>query len=175
MEHLKQPYNLVSSARTAEFRAPESLSKVHLLGKSPIIEHGDLVMAKPASRFRYLAEKFGDDAHGPSVGTAEYLRHEELLEYVESSFAGVDMKGLLSKLDGRGSSTEIPEALQKNYDCIAQRRPSRICSFPTFRRTCRRRDFWMMRRGSRPNWTALQNRSGYLAAIANASPMDHDS
>ena len=182
MENLKQPYNLVSYERTAEFRAPESLSKVHPLGKSPVIEDGDLMMAESATCLRYLAEKFGDEAHRPSLGTAEYWRHEELLDYVESSFAGVAMKGLLPKLNGRDPSAEALEDLQKNYDYIAQQLTEDGLLFGPAVTLADIQFSYLLANLSQTGllddaprlaayWTALQDQSGYKAAISNVGPM----
>ncbi|MEY8843242.1 glutathione S-transferase N-terminal domain-containing protein, partial [Cribrihabitans sp. XS_ASV171] len=58
----------VDYERTQEFRAPEELSRVHPLGKSPVIEDDGLVLAESATILRYLVEKHGDDSHQPPRG-----------------------------------------------------------------------------------------------------------
>lgn len=46
MEDLDQPYSLVQYDRTDNFRAPDSLKRIHPLGKSPVIEDEELTLAE---------------------------------------------------------------------------------------------------------------------------------
>jgi glutathione S-transferase len=84
---LGQPCERVDYRRTEAFRAPEDLSRVHPLGKSPVIEDDGETIAESATILRYLVEKYGDTTHRPPHGTPAFWRHEALLDYVEGSFA----------------------------------------------------------------------------------------
>ncbi|WP_394688724.1 glutathione S-transferase N-terminal domain-containing protein [Hoeflea sp.] len=89
LEDLGQPCQRIDYDRTDEFRAPEALSKIHPLGKSPVIEDDGEMIAESSTILRYLVAKHGDHGHRPDRGTADYWRHEALFDYVESSFAPV--------------------------------------------------------------------------------------
>jgi glutathione S-transferase len=185
MEDLKQPYKLVGYDRTAQFRAPQSLSKVHPLGSSPVIEDGDLVMAESVSCLRYIASKFGDDTHRPAVGTMKYWQHEEMLDYVECSFSEVAMKALLPKFEGDEPSAEAREALHKHFDYIAQHLTTDELLFGSSATLADIQFSYLLAFLSQTGllkdtprltayWAALQDQSGYKAAIAAAGPMVPD-
>lgn len=186
MEDLKQPYDLIRYDRTAEFRAPDALAKVHPLGASPVIEDGGSVMAESVSCLRYLAEKFGDDVHRPSVGTIEFWQHEELLDYVESSFAGVVMKALLPKLEGGEPSAEALDSLHKHFEYIAGKLTKDAMLFgakPTLADIQLSYQLAFLSHtgllDDAPRlaayWATLQDQPGYKSAIAHAGPMAPES
>ncbi|SOE08796.1 glutathione S-transferase [Hoeflea halophila] len=112
LEDLGQPCERVDYDRTEEFRAPEALSNVHPLGKSPVIEDNGEMIAESATILRYLVAKYDDHSHRPQPGTWDYWRHEALFDYVESSFAPVALKAIMSGFQGR----EIPEQAQTELD-----------------------------------------------------------
>lgn len=70
LEDLGQPYELVQYDRTDAFRAPEPFRKVHPLGKSPVMEDGDIIVSESVTCLRYLTEKFGDGTHRPKGNAA---------------------------------------------------------------------------------------------------------
>ncbi len=117
---LGQPCHRVDYQRTETFRAPEELSKVHPLGKSPVIKDGDRMIAESATILRYLVEKFGDDTHTPPPGTPEFWRHEELLDYVEASFAEVALQAVLPAFRGKPVPEAAKAALDTHLAYIAQ-------------------------------------------------------
>ncbi len=182
MEDLRQPYNLISYDRTADFHAPDSLAKVHTLGSSPVIEDGERVMAESVSCLRYLAWKFGDDTHRPAVGTIEYWQHEEMLDYVESSFAGVVMKALLPKLDGREPTKEALDALHQHYEYLTEKLTPNEMLFGSKTTLADIQLSYQLAFLSHTGllddaprlaayWETLQDQPGYKAAIAHAGPM----
>lgn len=123
MEDLGQPYELIQYDRTDRFRAPESLQNVHPLGKSPVIEDGDLKLSESATCLRYIADKFGDETHRPKKDAADYIRHEELLDYVESSFAEVCMGLMIPILKGDDPSDKARKSVRSHLDYIAANLP----------------------------------------------------
>jgi len=120
LEELGQPYDLIQYERTQQFRAPDALQNVHPLGKSPVIEDGSLKISESATCLRYLVDKFGDVGHIPARNTAAYIRHEELLDYVESSFAEVCMGTMMPVLQGEEPSETARKSLRAHLDYIAQ-------------------------------------------------------
>jgi glutathione S-transferase len=182
MEDLHQPYDLVMYERTEDFHAPQSLAKVHPLGKSPVIEDADLVLAESATCLRYLIDKFGHDTHRPKTGTRGYLLHEEMLDYVESSFAPAAMGLLLPKLQGEEPAQEAHTAMQKHLDYVAQQLTEDGFLFGDTATLADIQFSYLLANLSGMGflddaprvasyWADLQRQPGYLAAVAKAGPM----
>ncbi|HEY0587635.1 MAG TPA: glutathione S-transferase [Pseudoduganella sp.] len=74
--------------------APPELTKVHPLGKSPVIEHEGNIVAESGAIIEYLVEKHGNDRLVPPAGTPDKLRWRYFLHYAEGSL----MSPLLMKL-----------------------------------------------------------------------------
>ena len=64
--------------------APPELRAVHPLGKSPVIEDGDTVVAESAVIIDYLVERYGP-ALAPAAGTPERRHYAYFLHYAEGS------------------------------------------------------------------------------------------
>jgi glutathione S-transferase len=122
LEELGLDYQLVHYQRGAGFRAPESLKAVHPLGKAPVIQDGDLVLAESAIILSYINDRRGEGRFAPPVGGDARLIHDEWLQYVESSAAFPIMITLIGHMIG-GLSDRMgqfagPE-LNKAFDYIA--------------------------------------------------------
>lgn len=100
LEELGVDYELVSYARTAEFKAPPELAKIHPLGKAPVIVDGDLTLAESSAILRYIEQKYGTNTLMPVSGTNERAIAEAWLDYSESSAALPIMITLLGKRTG---------------------------------------------------------------------------
>lgn len=86
LEELKQPYEVVAYQRDpATMLAPESLKAIHPLGKSPVIEDGDLVLAESGAILEYLAARYGAGAFAPATGTPEHIRYLHWMHFAEGS------------------------------------------------------------------------------------------
>jgi glutathione S-transferase len=64
--------------------APPELRAVHPLGKSPVIQDGDTVVAESAVIIDYLVERYGP-ALAPAPGTPERRHYTYFLHYAEGS------------------------------------------------------------------------------------------
>jgi glutathione S-transferase len=85
--------------------APPELRAVHPLGKSPVIQDGDTIVAESGAIIEYLAGRYGDGRLLPVPGTPERLRYTYFLHYAEGSA----MPPLLLKLVfDRVESTPAP-------------------------------------------------------------------
>lgn len=182
MEDLHQPYDLIIYERTEDFHAPQSLARVHPLGKSPVMEDADLVLAESATCLRYLTNKFGDDTHQPKVGTRAYWRHEELLDCVESSFAPAAMGLLLPKLQGEEPAQEARAAMQTHLDHVAQQLTAGGLLFGETATLADIQFSYLLANLSGMGflndapriasyWADLQQQPGYLATVAKTGPM----
>jgi glutathione S-transferase len=65
--------------------APAALSKVHPLGKSPVITEGSLTVAESGAIIEYLVERHGDGRLRPPAGSDERLRYTYWLHFAEGS------------------------------------------------------------------------------------------
>ncbi|APX17108.1 glutathione S-transferase [Phaeobacter inhibens] len=182
MEDLGQPYTVVTYDRTASFRAPDSLAKVHPLGKSPVIEDGDTMIAESATCLRYISDQYGDTQHRPSLGTAEAVHHEELLDYVESSFAEVAMGVLLPVLKSEEAGDEAKRAMAQHLDYLTQNLPEQGLLFGDTATLADIQFSYILANlaaiGALEDaprvaryWTDLQKQPGYQAAVAKVGPM----
>jgi len=66
-------------------RAPAELKAVHQLGKSPVIEDGDLIVAETGAIIVYILDKFGEGKLRPEKGTQEYVDYVHFLHFAEGS------------------------------------------------------------------------------------------
>jgi glutathione S-transferase len=65
--------------------APPELLAVHPLGKSPVIQDGDTIVAESGAIVEYLVGRYGDGRLAPAPGTPERLRYTYFLHYAEGS------------------------------------------------------------------------------------------
>jgi glutathione S-transferase len=95
LEELKLEYEIEHYARDAKTSlAPESLKKVHPLGRSPVISDGDTIVAESGAIIEYLVDNYGESGLIPEIGTPERLKYTYWLHYAE----GTLMPLLLLKL-----------------------------------------------------------------------------
>jgi glutathione S-transferase len=86
LEELGLPYEIVRYQRDPEtMLAPQSLRRVHALGKSPVVTDGDLVLAESGAIVEYLIDRYGQGHFAPAPGTPERLRYTYWLHYAEGS------------------------------------------------------------------------------------------
>lgn len=114
IEELGIPVELVRYDRTPEFRAPPELKEVHPLGKSPVIQDGDLTLAESATILRYLDDRYGENRFSPAPGTTEYAMHEEWLDFVESTAAGPVLTVLLAERTGDQAAADRARPMVDN-------------------------------------------------------------
>ena len=95
LEELGVPYDIKHYERDkATMLAPESLRKVHALGKSPVVTDGDVTVAESGAIIEYLVEQHGQGRLVPAAGSADRLRYTYWLHFAEGSA----MSPLLMKL-----------------------------------------------------------------------------
>jgi len=86
LEELGVDYEVKRYERDAETQlAPPELEKIHPLGKSPVIEDGDQVIAETGAIIEYLASKYGQSSMRPAPDSAEYQQYIYWLHYAEGS------------------------------------------------------------------------------------------
>jgi glutathione S-transferase len=85
-EELGAGYDIKFYSRDLNTRlAPPELKAVHPLGKSPVIEDGDLRIAESGAIVDYLIRTHGHGALAPAPGTALHEAYLEWLHFAEGS------------------------------------------------------------------------------------------
>ena len=68
LEELGLEYEIIHYQRDAETRlAPDSLRDIHPLGKSPVLEDGDVKIAESGAIIEYLIQKYGGGKFAPAT------------------------------------------------------------------------------------------------------------
>jgi glutathione S-transferase len=82
--------------------APESLKRVHPLGKAPVISDGETVVAESGAIIEYLIGEQGDGRLVPEPGSPERRRYTYWLHYAEgSAMPPLLLKLIFDTLPGR--------------------------------------------------------------------------
>ena len=85
--------------------APPELLKVHPLGKSPVISHGEVTVAESGAIVEYLVQNFDDGKLLPAAGTPERLTFTYWLHYSEGTFMPLM---IISLILGRIETAPMP-------------------------------------------------------------------
>ena len=103
LEELNLPYRVERYQRDAKTNlAPPELRAIHPLGKSPVIQDGDLVLAESGAIVEYLVERHGNGQLVPPRGTPEHIRYLHWLHFAEGT--------IMLHLVGRLYLTRVGEA-----------------------------------------------------------------
>lgn len=95
LEELGVEYDLKCYQRNAKtLFAPPELKAVHPLGKAPVLEDGELLLAESGAIIEYLADRYGGGRLARPHGSPERARYIYWLHYAEGSA----MPPLLMKL-----------------------------------------------------------------------------
>lgn len=94
LEELGLPYQIVRYQREKTMLAPDSLKKIHPLGKSPVLDDDGTVIAESGAILEYLQETYDPDGILKPDDAALRLQYRFWLHYAEGSL----MPLLLMKL-----------------------------------------------------------------------------
>jgi len=105
LEELGLPYELVKYQRDATTNlAPESLKKIHQLGKSPVVRDGELVLIESGAILEYIVRRYGKGRLAPAESSPEWPRYLQLMHYAEGSpMLPVMLKLYLSRIGEAGT------------------------------------------------------------------------
>src|SRR5258706_8597423 len=124
LEELGTPYRIAQHRRDEKTNlAPPALRDIHPLGKSPVIQDGDRVLAESGAIIEYLVERHGSGRLVPSRGTDEHVRYLHWMHFAEGTImlhlvarlyltrVGEAGKALLARLEAMiGAGLEPVEA-----------------------------------------------------------------
>ncbi|MEO8010517.1 MAG: glutathione S-transferase, partial [Dokdonella sp.] len=86
LEEMGLDYEIVHHQRDAKtMLAPDSLLKVHALGKSPVITDGDITVAESGAIVEYLVDRYAAETLAPARGTPARLHYSYWLHFSEGS------------------------------------------------------------------------------------------
>lgn len=126
LEELGAEYELEVYLRDPKtMRAPESLQKIHALGKSPVIDDDGLILSESSAITSYLLEKFDTDNRfaPPRSDLADWAKFTQWLHYPEGSvFLPLLVKMLLMR-SGQAHATfdgYSQKEIQLHFEHIAK-------------------------------------------------------
>ena len=121
LEELELPYEVKRYARNPKtMLAPPELAKVHPLGKSPVIEDGEWVLAETGAIVEYLVEK-ASGRLGPPPHRQTILRYRHFLHYAEGSLMPPLLLMLVIRrlgLLGRPARSTIQAMIDRHLDYL---------------------------------------------------------
>ncbi len=95
LEELQLPYEIVRHQRNPKtMLAGPELKAVHPLGKSPILQDGEVVLAETGAVVQWIVDRHGGGRLKPDPASPDYVRWLHFLHYAEGSA----MSPLLLKL-----------------------------------------------------------------------------
>lgn len=121
LELLEQPYELAVIERDKQtFLAPDSLRNIHPLGKSPLLQDGELVLGESGAIVEYLLNRY-DSANRfkPAADSADYPNYLYWLHYAEGSLMPLLVISLIFKrIDERKVPFFIKPIVRKITDGV---------------------------------------------------------
>lgn len=85
MEELALPYEHVFHTREPTMQAPASLKQIHPLGKSPVIQDGELTLIESGAIVEYILNRHGQGRLRPAAEAPTYPAYLQWLHYAEGS------------------------------------------------------------------------------------------
>lgn len=95
LEELELPYQIVRYQREPTMLAPESLKKVHPLGKSPVVEDNGHTLVESGAIIEYLQETYDPESRLKPIGAQDKLQYRFWLHYAEGSLMPLLMMKLV--------------------------------------------------------------------------------
>jgi glutathione S-transferase len=86
LEELAVPYRVEQHRRDSKTNlAPPALKAIHPLGKAPVIQDDELVVAESGAIIEYLVERHGKGRLMPERGTPEHVRYLQWMHFAEGT------------------------------------------------------------------------------------------
>ena len=88
LEELNIEYQVIPYQRDSiTRRAPASLKAINPLGKSPVIQDGELILSESGAIVDYLVSRYGAKSLAPTIHTPEHARYVQWLHFAEGTAA----------------------------------------------------------------------------------------
>ncbi|TDO98077.1 glutathione S-transferase family protein [Marinomonas balearica] len=85
LESLGLEYEVKLYKRDSSASAPESLKKIHALGKAPVLEDGDVVIAESGAILEYLCDCYDDENRLSPHSMEDKLNYRYWMHFAEGS------------------------------------------------------------------------------------------
>lgn len=109
LEEMGLEYDIKFYERDAETRlAPPALKAVHPLGKSPVVEDGDVKVAESGAIVDYLVRTYGAGEFAPAADDPAYTTYVEWLHFAEGSAILPFMLALYTRRLGDAAAPLMP-------------------------------------------------------------------
>lgn len=122
LEELGLPYEVRHYQRDARTRlAPPELAAVHALGKSPVVEDGELQLIESGAIVDYLVRHYGGGRLQPAPDSRDYELYNQWLHYAEgSAMLPLLLKLYVSRLGDAGAllAPRIDSELQNHLGYV---------------------------------------------------------
>ncbi|KAF7973908.1 hypothetical protein HWV62_13950 [Athelia sp. TMB] len=137
LEELELPYEIKQHTRQSDQRAPPELLAVNPLGKSPVIQDGDVTLAESGAIVEYIIEKYGRPQDKPteagkldnlyyvhySEGTLMPVLVNKLVFQIIPTQAPFFIRPLLWIVFGQVDKQLTAPELKKNHDLASASSP----------------------------------------------------
>ncbi len=108
LEELGLPYEVIKYQRDAQTNlAPDSLKKIHPLGKSPVLQDGNTIVIESGAILEYVVRRHGQGRLAPAESSPDWPRYLQLLHYAEgSAMLPVMLKLYLGRIGEAGAALQ---------------------------------------------------------------------
>jgi len=114
LEELELPYEIIQYQRDPVTKlAPESLKKIHPLGKAPIVQAGEVTLIESGAIVDYIVSCYGDGRLAPSKHNTDYATYLQWLHYAEGSAMPPLVFGLITQITE--TKAEMLSAVIKHF------------------------------------------------------------
>ncbi|TBR43933.1 glutathione S-transferase family protein [Marinomonas agarivorans] len=114
LEELNLPYQVIEHERDAQTRlAPESLKKIHPLGKAPVIVDGDVTLCESAAILEYIVSQQPSSPLKPAIDAAHFPQYLEWLHFAEGSLAMPVVINAIMKMEDRSGNAPLDGYIAK--------------------------------------------------------------
>jgi glutathione S-transferase len=120
MEELGLEYRLSRHQREPNGAAPDALKAIHPLGKAPLIQDGETVLAESGAIVDYIVHRYGNDRLAVQPQAAEYARYLYWLHFAEGSLMSLMLIALvLSRVPEASASPASTRVLARMRQMLA--------------------------------------------------------
>jgi glutathione S-transferase len=129
LEELAIDYELVHYGRDPQTRrALPALRVIHPLGKSPVLEDGDVLLPESGAIVDYLVRRYGEGRLAPAENDPEFARYLQWLHFAEASGMFPLLLDMFLEMAGESAAglrqhigTELASYLSYMNDELSQR------------------------------------------------------
>ncbi len=131
LEEMGVPYETKEYDRNANFSSKDDYKQeVHILGKAPVVEDGDIKLFESGAIMQYLLEKYGKDKLVPAVSSQDYPRYLEWMYATEGDLMPALMLPTTLKSAGVGDDSPAMKAALGSRDKLLAYIESELGSRP---------------------------------------------